>query len=90
MDVTSLLLSGARMTAQHCPTCSFPLFEKDGKTFCPNCTKEEKTDGNLFDKKEEELRELLAREREPEKIKPILECLLLLRRLGEHDVPKRT
>lgn len=90
MDATSLLLGGARMTAEHCTTCGFPLFEKEGKTFCVNCTKQEGGRDDIFSKKRGELLALLEQEKEPEKIKPILECLLLLRAIGERDVPKRT
>lgn len=35
--ITPLLLSGAKMLDKHCPKCGSPLFEKDGKTFCPIC-----------------------------------------------------
>lgn len=39
-----LLLSGAKMTNKHCEKCYFPLFEKDGKLFCVNCSTQEKED----------------------------------------------
>ncbi|MEO2117879.1 MAG: Sjogren's syndrome/scleroderma autoantigen 1 family protein [Methanocaldococcus sp.] len=33
------LLKGAKMLSIHCPKCGYPLFEKDGKTYCPVCEK---------------------------------------------------
>ncbi len=35
--MANLLLSKAKMLEIHCPTCKIPLFEKDGKIFCPSC-----------------------------------------------------
>ncbi len=35
--MAELLLSRATMLAYHCPRCSAPLFEKEGKVLCPNC-----------------------------------------------------
>ncbi|NJF24831.1 Sjogren's syndrome/scleroderma autoantigen 1 family protein [Thermococcus sp. Bubb.Bath] len=35
--ITPLMLSGAKMLDRHCPVCGSPLFEKDGKVFCPVC-----------------------------------------------------
>ncbi|ASJ01674.1 hypothetical protein A3K92_01570 [Thermococcus gorgonarius] len=32
-----LMLSGAKMLDRHCPKCGSPLFEKDGRVFCPVC-----------------------------------------------------
>ncbi|WP_084177576.1 Sjogren's syndrome/scleroderma autoantigen 1 family protein [Palaeococcus pacificus] len=35
--ITPLLLSGAKMLDKHCPKCGAPMFEKDGRVFCPLC-----------------------------------------------------
>ncbi|NJE25358.1 hypothetical protein E3E22_01665 [Thermococcus sp. MV5] len=35
--ITPLLLSGAKMLDKHCPKCGSPLFELNGKVFCPVC-----------------------------------------------------
>ncbi|AFL94578.1 hypothetical protein CL1_0367 [Thermococcus cleftensis] len=35
--IMPLMLSGAKMLDRHCPKCGSPLFEKDGKVFCPVC-----------------------------------------------------
>ncbi|WP_297495339.1 Sjogren's syndrome/scleroderma autoantigen 1 family protein [Thermococcus sp.] len=35
--IMPLMLSGAKMLDKHCPKCGSPLFEKDGKVFCPVC-----------------------------------------------------
>ncbi|WP_297439105.1 Sjogren's syndrome/scleroderma autoantigen 1 family protein [Thermococcus sp.] len=35
--IMPLMLSGARMLDRHCPRCGSPLFEKDGRVFCPVC-----------------------------------------------------
>jgi UPF0148 protein len=35
--IMPLMLSGARMLDRHCPKCGSPLFEKDGRVFCPVC-----------------------------------------------------
>jgi len=35
--IMPLLMSGAKMLDRHCPKCGSPLFEKDGRVFCPVC-----------------------------------------------------
>jgi UPF0148 protein len=35
--MAELLLARATMLAYHCPRCSAPLFEKEGRVLCPNC-----------------------------------------------------
>lgn len=35
--ITPLLLSGAKMLDRHCPKCGSPLFELNGRVFCPVC-----------------------------------------------------
>ena len=35
--IMPLMLSGAKMLDRHCPECGSPLFEKDGRVFCPVC-----------------------------------------------------
>ncbi|GAB6102345.1 Sjogren's syndrome/scleroderma autoantigen 1 family protein [Thermococcus atlanticus] len=35
--ITPLLLSGAKMLDRHCPKCGSPLFELNGRVFCPIC-----------------------------------------------------
>lgn len=40
--IMPLMLSGAKMLDRHCPKCSSPLFEKDGRVFCPVCEHREK------------------------------------------------
>ncbi|ASJ03096.1 hypothetical protein A3L09_07430 [Thermococcus profundus] len=35
--IMPLMLSGAKMLDKHCPKCGSPLFEKNGKVFCPVC-----------------------------------------------------
>uniref|UniRef100_A9A8G2 Sjogrens syndrome scleroderma autoantigen 1 n=1 Tax=Methanococcus maripaludis (strain C6 / ATCC BAA-1332) TaxID=444158 RepID=A9A8G2_METM6 len=31
------LAKGAKMLGKHCTSCGFPIFEKDGLEYCPNC-----------------------------------------------------
>lgn len=40
IDAAKLLRKGAKMLSLYCPECHFPLFEAEGKTFCPNCRRE--------------------------------------------------
>ncbi|WP_456365072.1 Sjogren's syndrome/scleroderma autoantigen 1 family protein [Thermococcus sp.] len=40
--IIPLMLSGAKMLDRHCPKCGSPLFEKDGRIFCPVCEYREK------------------------------------------------
>lgn len=40
MSAAELLVKGAKMLRYHCPECKIPLFEKEEKTFCPNCKRE--------------------------------------------------
>jgi len=37
--LSSELLKGAKMLSTHCSNCGYPLFEKDGKVYCPVCEK---------------------------------------------------
>uniref|UniRef100_D7DV31 Sjogrens syndrome scleroderma autoantigen 1 n=2 Tax=Methanococcus voltae TaxID=2188 RepID=D7DV31_METV3 len=34
-------MSGATMLSKHCKICNFPLFEKNGVEYCPNCKNNE-------------------------------------------------
>uniref|UniRef100_A0A7C2S4A1 Uncharacterized protein n=1 Tax=Archaeoglobus fulgidus TaxID=2234 RepID=A0A7C2S4A1_ARCFL len=36
-SAAELLYKGAKMLAYNCPDCKMPLFEKDGRVFCPSC-----------------------------------------------------
>lgn len=86
MDISQLLLSGARMTAQHCEKCGYPLFEKDGRIICVNCTEEEEEKTENYENAvlEEKRGELVARLKETKdlnEIEHILRCLNLLKEL---------
>lgn len=35
--IMPLMLSGAKMLDKHCPKCGSPLFEQNGRVFCPVC-----------------------------------------------------
>ncbi len=39
-DMAELLRKGAKMTSEVCPICSTPLFEMQGKVWCPSCRRE--------------------------------------------------
>jgi len=39
-SAAELLYKGAKMLAYSCPDCKMPLFEKDGRVFCPSCGRE--------------------------------------------------
>ncbi len=39
-SAAELLYKGAKMLAHSCPECKMPLFEKDGRVFCPSCGRE--------------------------------------------------
>jgi UPF0148 protein len=87
MDISQLLLSGAKMTSKHCEKCGYPLFEKDGKLICANCTEEEEEEKKISTENvvlSEKRAELLARIRETKdlnEIEHILKCLKLLQEL---------
>ncbi len=85
MNISQLLLSGARMTAQHCETCGYPLFEKDGKIICANCTESEEESHESPDRILQEKRAaLLTRLKETKdlnEVEHILRCLTLLKEL---------
>ena len=86
MDISQLLLSGYKMTATHCEKCGFPLFEKDGKIICANCTEEEeeksRESGNrTLQEKEEELLTMLKESKDLNEVEHILRCLKLLQEL---------
>ncbi len=44
-SAAELLYKGAKMLAHSCPECKMPLFEKDGKIFCPSCGREAVIEG---------------------------------------------
>lgn len=74
------------MTARHCEKCGYPLFEKDGKTICANCTEEEeekakKSLGGILEEKREELLQQLRETKDLNEIEHILRCLTLLKEL---------
>ncbi len=60
-EAVELLYKGAKMLAYHCPECKMPLFEKDGKIFCPSCGREAVFESKLKDieakKQEKEVEE---------------------------------
>ncbi|AAL80622.1 hypothetical protein PFDSM3638_02485 [Pyrococcus furiosus DSM 3638] len=58
--IAPLLLSGAKMLDKHCPKCGSPLFEKDGKVFCPVCEYREKQKKEKVKGVEEKLTEKLT------------------------------
>lgn len=74
------------MTSRHCEKCGYPLFEKDGKTICANCTEEEEgssqptTDAALHLKRAE-LLDRLGETKDLNEIEHILRCLHLIKEL---------
>lgn len=85
MDISQLLLSGAKMTSQHCEACGYPLFEKDGKIICANCTEAEaetfESGAEVFQEKRAELLIRLKETKDLNEIEHILTCLTLLKEL---------
>ena len=74
------------MTAQHCEKCGYPLFEKNNKTFCANCTEAEeekakKTLNSVLEEKREELLQRLKETKDLNEVEHILTCLRLLKEL---------
>ena len=61
-NAAELLYKGAKMLAHHCPDCKVPLFEKDGRIFCPSCGREAVFEEDVF---EEDTR---ARDEEVERV----------------------
>lgn len=57
MDVlkiaSSELIKGSKMLGKHCKKCGFPLFEKNGKVYCPICDSK-KDDEEITKKIEDE------------------------------------
>ncbi|ASJ06658.1 Sjogren's syndrome/scleroderma autoantigen 1 family protein [Thermococcus pacificus] len=58
--IMPLLLSGAKMLDRHCPKCGSPLFEKDGRVFCPVCEHRAKQEKSEMRGVEERLKEKLS------------------------------
>ena len=58
--IMPLMLSGAKMLDRHCPKCGSPLFEKDGRVFCPVCEHRKKTQRAGMKGVGERLREKLS------------------------------
>lgn len=74
------LFSGARMLPIHCAECKGPLFEKEGRVFCPTCgekkeRRKEAPEAGLEEtlrKKLGELRARLEKEEDHEEMMKIL------------------
>ncbi len=78
------LFSGAKMLSIHCAECKGPLFEKDGKIFCPICGEKllaekpaEKTSkkselGKVLEAKLDKVRSELEREKDHERVMQLL------------------
>ena len=83
MDISQLLLSGAKMTSQHCEACGYPLFEKGGKIICANCTEaEEKPESQgVLHETRAELYAQLKETKDLNEVEHILRCLTLLKEL---------
>ncbi len=58
--IMPLLMSGAKMLDRHCPKCGSPLFEKDGRVFCPVCEHRKREKANEMKGVEERLMEKLT------------------------------
>jgi UPF0148 protein len=74
------------MTAKHCDKCGYPLFEKNGKLICANCTEEEqeqvkRSKNTILDQKWDELMGRLLQTKDLNEIEHILRCLTLLKEL---------
>ncbi len=53
-EAVELLYKGGKMLSYHCPDCMIPLFEKDGRIFCPSCGREAVFEGDEGHSLEEE------------------------------------
>lgn len=74
------------MTAQHCEKCGYPLFEKNGKLICANCTEGEKEkkrpqENAVLEEKRSELLTRIQETKDLNEIEHILTCLKLLQEL---------
>ncbi len=97
--MSNALLRGGKMLSNICNECKAPLFEIDGEIKCLNCNTtaskklkpKVKADSKIEDIKivERNLREQLKEEKDPVKIKNILEsiekCVDLIKKLGENN-----
>ncbi|WP_456475164.1 Sjogren's syndrome/scleroderma autoantigen 1 family protein [Candidatus Pyrohabitans sp.] len=86
--MVELLLGRATMLAYHCPSCSAPLFEKEGKVLCPKCG-EVKVVREGEDEVEEKTPAPARAEAKPQKEDEILQKKreeLLLRLKDERDL----
>lgn len=74
------------MTSRHCEKCGYPLFEKDGKIICANCTEEEEESSQLatdaaLHLKRAELLTRLSETKDLNEIEHILKCLHFIKEL---------
>lgn len=70
--IGEILSSGAKMLSIHCAECFSPLFEQDGRIFCPICGEAETHEKVLRNKLKKLLQEL-EKETDHEKVMKILE-----------------
>ncbi|CAB3289764.1 conserved protein of unknown function [Methanocaldococcus lauensis] len=47
------LLKGSKMLSKHCQKCGYPLFEKNGKIYCPVCERIKEEEIKTKDKEKE-------------------------------------
>lgn len=83
--ITPLLLSGAKMLDKHCPRCGSPLFELNGKVFCPICEhrkKEERVELKSIEESLIEKLRLLANQL-PDDIEELKKHLEVMRMIVE-------
>jgi UPF0148 protein len=72
--IAEALTAGARMLSVHCASCFSPLFEQNGRIFCPLCGEKQTSETEKVLK--EKLRSLLSqleRETDHEKVLKLLE-----------------
>jgi len=80
--IAEALMGGARMLSIHCASCLSPLFEQDGRIFCPLCGDKQASETEKVLR--EKLRNLLSqleKETDHEKVVKLLEEIKLIQEL---------
>jgi UPF0148 protein len=80
--IAETLMAGAKMLSIHCATCFSPLFEQDGRIFCPLCG--DKQTSNIEKVLKQKLQNLLSqleKETDHEKVMKLLQEIKAIQEL---------
>ncbi len=70
------LLKGSKMLSKHCPNCGYPLFEKNGKIYCPVCERIKEKEKEIKGKGKEIINQKYKEDKEEKSIEVNIEEII--------------